>query len=158
MSATTSPDGPIADDASGRTLRIGELAEQTGTTPRTIRYWEELGLLGTGSERAEGKHRVYTEADVTRVSEIVRLRDLLGLTLEQLSSLLEAESARAHVRRELTQTFAPVERKRLLEEAQAHIGTQLTLVRQRLSELEQLSGELEDKQRRIAVAIAELEA
>ena len=61
-----------------RPLRIGEVAELTGTTPRTIRYYEEIGLLPGASDRAQGKHRFYTAADVERVSEIVRLRDLLG--------------------------------------------------------------------------------
>ena len=82
-------------------LRIGEVAELTGTTARTIRYYEEIGLLDSAPQRAQGKHRVYTQADVDRVREIIRLRDLLGLSLEQLSQLLEAESARAHLRDEL---------------------------------------------------------
>jgi DNA-binding transcriptional MerR regulator len=155
MTATASPQ-PTED--SPRTLRIGELAEQTGTTPRTIRYWEEMGLLGAEADRPEGKHRVYTDADVTRVSENVRLRDLLGLSLEQLSSLLEAENARAHVRAELTHTTEPADRKRLLEEAQEHIGTQLALVRGRLAELNDLAAELELKQRRVTARIAEYSA
>jgi DNA-binding transcriptional MerR regulator len=130
-----------------RTLRIGEVAELTGTTPRTIRYYEEIGLLGgSGTEREQGKHRVYTAADVERVQEIIRLRDLLGLSLEQLSRLLEAESARAHLRRELQQTEAPAERKLILEQLLAHIGTQLELVEERLAELNQLAVELRDKQ------------
>src|ERR1700742_4690414 len=106
---TTAADATSNDPAAEaeRALRIGEVAELTGTTPRTIRYWEELGLLGAGSERAEGKHRPYSEADVQRVSEIVRLRSLLGLSLEQLSTLLEAESARAHLRQELKSTQSP---------------------------------------------------
>lgn len=157
---TTADSTPLAsgDDASQRTLRIGELAELTGTTPRTIRYWEEVGLLGAEVERAEGKHRWYTQADVERVREIVRLRDLLGLSLEQLSSLLEAESARAHLRRELRHVEDPAGRRRILEQVQEHIGTQLTLVHRRLTELNELSRELEDKQRRVAAAIAEYAA
>lgn len=156
MAITSEPTLPTAGEVAGeRTLRIGELAELTGTTPRTIRYWEEVGLLGAGVERAEGKHRFYTQADVERVSEIVRLRDLLGLSLEQLSSLLEAESARAHLREELSQTEAPAERKRILEQVQEHIGTQLTLVHSRLSELQDLARELEDKQRLVAERIEE---
>ncbi|HET9123416.1 MAG TPA: MerR family transcriptional regulator [Solirubrobacteraceae bacterium] len=140
----TATAGPGADE---RSLRIGELAELTGTTPRTIRYWEELGLLGTASAREEGKHRSYTQADVQRVSEIVRLRNLLGLSLEQLSSLLEAESARAHLRRELSQTESPAERRRILEQLLGHISGQLELVQGRLGELRELARELEDKQR-----------
>ena len=152
---TTADTEPAAPDAAERTLRIGELAELTGTTPRTIRYWEEVGLLGAGVQRPEGKHRCYTQADVERVREIVRLRDLLGLSLEQLSSLLEAESARAHLRRELTQVEAPAERARILEQLQEHLGTQLSLVRRRRSELDELAAELEDKQRLVAERIRE---
>jgi MerR family transcriptional regulator, repressor of the yfmOP operon len=150
MSAATVTAAPV------RSLRIGELAELTGTTPRTIRYYEEIGLLGGGSERAQGKHRAYTEADVDRVREIIRLRDLLGLSLDQLRELLEAESARAHLRAELQQTEAPAERRRILEELGHHIATQLTLVRGRLSELSELAAELEDKQKLVATRIAEL--
>lgn len=141
-----------------RPLRIGEVAELTGTTPRTIRYWEEIGLLDSGSEREQGKHRCYSQADVDRVREIIRLRDLLGLSLEQLSQLLEAESARAHLRDELKQTEDPAERKRLLEEVLRHIGSQLELVRGRLSELNELAAELVSKQRSVSDKIAELSA
>ncbi|MGO9956445.1 MAG: MerR family transcriptional regulator [Solirubrobacteraceae bacterium] len=139
-----------------RMLRIGEVAELTGTTPRTIRYYEEIGLLGAaGAEREQGKHRCYTAADVERVREIIRLRDLLGLSLEQLSRLLEAESARAHLKRELQQTESPAERRRILEQLQEHISTQLELVRGRLAELTQLAAELEEKQRIVAQRISE---
>ena len=138
-----------------RTLRIGELAEQTGTTPRTIRYYEEIGLLGGSAERVQGKHRCYTEADVERVREIIRLRDLLGLSLDQLKQLLEAESARAHLRRELRETEAPAERKRILEQLLEHIGTQLELVRGRMRELTDLADELEEKQTLVKQRIRE---
>ena len=97
-------------------LRIGEVAELTGTTPRTIRYYEEIGLL-PGGGREQGKHRSYTEADVERVREIIRLRSLLGLSLDELSRLLEAQAARAELRRKLEQTEQLGERRQLLEEA-----------------------------------------
>ena len=64
---------------SAAALRIGEVAERVGVTPRTIRYYEELGLLGSGSEREKGSHRTYAESDVARLQELIRLRDLLGL-------------------------------------------------------------------------------
>jgi DNA-binding transcriptional MerR regulator len=140
-----------------RTLRIGELAELTGTTPRTIRYYEEIGLLGGTATRTQGKHRCYTDADVERVREIVRLRDLLGLSLEQLSQLLEAETARAELRREYQQAEAPAARRRILEQALGHLATQLELVQQRRRELEQLEGELVEKQCTINERLRELE-
>ena len=137
-------------------LRIGELAELTGTTPRTIRYYEEIGLL-PGSEREQGKHRLYSDADVERVREIFRLRDLLGLSLDQLSQLLEAETARAELRRELQRTEEPAERRRLLQQSLGHITTQLELVRRREQELEKLEQELADKQRSVRRKLRELE-
>jgi MerR family transcriptional regulator, repressor of the yfmOP operon len=137
-------------------LRIGEVAELTGTTPRTIRYYEEIGLLPAPAERAQGKHRSYTEADVERVREIIRLRDLLGLSLEQLSKLLEAESARAEIRREYAQSEDPARQARLLEEALGHIGVQLELVRERRCELDELERELVDKRRSINKRLGEL--
>jgi MerR family transcriptional regulator, repressor of the yfmOP operon len=140
-----------------RQLRIGEVAELTGTTPRTIRYYEEIGLLDSAPERAQGKHRVYTQADVDRVSEIIRLRDLLGLSLEQLSQLLEAESARAHLRDELAHTEDPTERKRILEELLTHISGQLDLVQTRLTELTDLAAELSDKQNKVRQKIREID-
>jgi MerR family transcriptional regulator, repressor of the yfmOP operon len=141
-----------------RQLRIGEVAELTGTTPRTIRYYEEIGLLGCAPERAQGKHRVYTQGDVDRVREIIRLRDLLGLSLEQLKQLLEAESARAHLRDELQQTEDPAERRRILEELLEHISGQLELVQTRLTELTDLAAELSEKQRKVKHKIREIDA
>ncbi|HEV3128194.1 MAG TPA: MerR family transcriptional regulator [Solirubrobacteraceae bacterium] len=133
-----------------KTLRIGELAELAGTTPRTIRYYEEIGLLGSADDRDQGKHRSYTEADLDRVKEILRLRDLLGLSLEQLSQLLEAETARAEIRREYRQSEDPDTRRRLLGESLGHIATQLELVRGRRRELEALEQELVNKQREVS--------
>jgi DNA-binding transcriptional MerR regulator len=137
-------------------LRIGEVADQTGTTPRTIRYYEEIGLLPGSGDRAQGKHRCYSQADVDRVKEIVRLRDLLGLSLDQLSKLLEAESARAALRQEYHQTEDAAERRRILEQSLGHIETQLSLVQDRRRELEQLEQELVAKRRAVHERIAEL--
>jgi len=142
--------------ATAQTLRIGEVAELTGTTPRTIRYYEEIGLLPGASDRKQGKHRCYTQADVDRVREIIRLRDLLGLSLEQLSQLLDAETARAEIRRELQQSDDPDTRRRLLNEALGHIGNQLELVRGRRRELEELERELLDKRRLVNKRLGEL--
>ena len=139
-----------------RALRIGEVAALTGTTPRTIRYYEEIGLLSGPEDRAQGKHRSYSEADVERVRELIRLRDLLGLSLEELSKLLEAETARAEIRRKYRQTEDPETQRRLLTESLGHIGTQLELVRGRKRELDQLELALVEKRRSVNGKLAAL--
>jgi MerR family transcriptional regulator, repressor of the yfmOP operon len=132
-----------------RPMRIGEVAEQTGLTPRTIRYYEEIGLLGVGGDRSEpraqGKHRCYTSADVERIGEIVRLRDLLGLSLDQLQQLVEAETARAEIRREIREIDDPERKRELITQAHGHITTQLTLVRSRVTELSKLEQDLAER-------------
>lgn len=129
-----------------RTLRIGEVATRVGVTTRTIRYYEERGLLGQG-ERTKGAHRLYGEADVARLRELLRLRDLLGLTLEELVELAEAEEARAALRDRWAGTASDEERNRIVEAAFPLVERQLELVRRRQATLEAFAGELEEKLR-----------
>ena len=139
------------------TLRIGEIAQRTGVTPRTIRYYEELGLLPR-SEREQGKHRVYTEADIERLKEVTRLRDLLGLSLDELRSMVVAEAVRADARRRFHESESAHERRRALEDALPHIETQLSLVRRRLDELKELEADLVDRRERVMRNLRELSA
>jgi DNA-binding transcriptional MerR regulator len=136
-------------------IRIGEVAERTGVTPRTIRYYEEIGLLAS-PERQKGEHRLYDQADVDRLQEVTRLRDLLNLSLEELKQLLEAQEARAAIRRRFEATESDSERLRLLDAALPHVDTQLELVRRRKRELERLEGELVDKRKSILARRREL--
>jgi DNA-binding transcriptional MerR regulator len=131
-----------------RLLRIGEVAELTGTTPRTIRYYEEIGLLPESEDRLHGKRRLYTQADVERLGELIRLRDLLGLSLDDLKRLVEAETARAGLRERWQHTDDVDEQRQILEQSLGHIADQLKLVRTRRDELERLEAELVARQRR----------
>ena len=81
-------------------LRIGDVAARVGTTTRTIRYYEEIGLLPGGPDRRAGAHRLYGEEDVERLRELLRLKELLGLSLDELRELVAAEDARSARRAE----------------------------------------------------------
>ena len=136
-------------------IRIGEIAELTGVTPRTIRYYEEIGLLDR-SERRKGEHRLFEQEDVDRLLELTRLRDLLNLSLDELKQLVEAEEARAALRRRFHATESDSERLRLLDAALPHVETQLELVRRRKRELEHLESDLVEKRKRIQARRREL--
>jgi MerR family transcriptional regulator, repressor of the yfmOP operon len=138
-----------------RPLRIGEVAREVGTTPRTIRYYEEIGLLPGTAGRPSGGHRNYTAADVDRLRELIRLRDLLGVSLEELRELVEAEEARAVLRREFQASDDPRRRAEILHQALGHIDRQLELVRRRKGELERLEGELSARRRRVKRRLAD---
>ncbi|KRR17678.1 MerR family transcriptional regulator [Bradyrhizobium retamae] len=68
-------------------LRIGALAKRTGTNAPTIRYYEEIGLLRSADRQAGGQ-RVYSDADVKRLTFIRRCREF-GFSIEQVRSLVE---------------------------------------------------------------------
>ena len=137
-------------------IRIGEVAERTGLTPRTIRYYEEIGLLPGPAARRKGEHRAYDDSDVERLSELTRLRDLLNLSLEELKQLVEAEEARAAIRRQFRESDSDSERLRLLDAALPHVETQLGLVRHRMDELKRLEAELVEKRKSILARKREL--
>ena len=128
-----------------RQLRIGEVADRVGVTTRTIRYYEERGLLGRLAAHEKGKHRVYSEADVTRLQELIRLRDLLGLTLEELVELAEAEEARSALRGRWAKSASDEERARIVEAAIPLVERQLELVEARQRTLAAFADELRAK-------------
>src|SRR3954453_10681980 len=125
-------------------MRISEAAQAVGTTTRTIRYYEEIGLLPPAPDREQGAHRIYAEADVERLREVLQLKDLLGVSLDELKTLVEAEDARAALRAEWQARPGDDERRRaILDESLGHIGRQLGLLRARRAAIEELEGELE---------------
>jgi DNA-binding transcriptional MerR regulator len=135
---------------SEQSLRIGDVARLVGTTPRTIRYYEEIGLLPDVPERPSGRHRLYSQAEVERLREVMRLKHLLGVSLEELKTLLTAEEARAEVRAQLRRDDVdPARQRELLEEALGHIDRQLELVRHRAGELAKLEHELGETRKRV---------
>ena len=144
--------------AAASVYRIGEVADRVGVTARTIRYYEELGLLGQPPTRTKGAHRLYTDGDVVRLVELVRLRDLLGLSLDELTALAETGEARAALRDRWADTTSDDERARIVREAIPLVERQLELVRARRRTLEEFAGDLTAKLRTLRTELRRLEA
>jgi DNA-binding transcriptional MerR regulator len=137
-------------------MRIGEVAEAVGTTSRTIRYYEEIGLLRSAGERASGQHRTYTEQDVERLRDALRLKGLLGVSLDELRELLEAQDARAALRDEWHHRDpGPARRAQILQESTRHLDRQLELVRRRRAEIDALESELVERRERVRALLAD---
>ena len=140
-------------------LRIGEVAKRVGTTPRTIRYYEEIGLLPAEGVRESGRHRLYGERDVARLREALRLKELLGVSLDELRELLEAEETRAALREEWHHGDPGTARRReMLSQSLRLLDRQLALVRRRRDEIAALEGELAAKRRLVTRRLRELGA
>ena len=78
---------PEMEENPRTTLQIGEVAARTDLSIRTIRHWEEMGLLRPSS-RSPGGFRLYSDEDVARI-RLLRYMKPLNFTLDQMRELLE---------------------------------------------------------------------
>jgi DNA-binding transcriptional MerR regulator len=78
-------------------LRISDAASRAGVSARTLRYYEELGLLSPSGHTSGGERR-YREADLQRLDRILELREVLGMNLEEIKEFLESETRLDEVR------------------------------------------------------------
>ncbi len=108
-----------AATAEGARMRISELAERVGVNPRTIRYYEGIGLL-PAPERLPSGYREYTDEDVARL-RFVRTAQRLGMSLAEISEILRfrerGEPPCEYVLRVLDRQVADLDR-RMAEMAQ----------------------------------------
>ncbi len=137
-------------------LRIHEVAAETGLTTRTIRYYEEVGLLAPAA-RSEGDYRLYDESDLERIRFIRSLRDDAGFSLAQIGQLIEDDAARARNRERLRQTTDPAQRRLFLQEAEERAARQVALLTAKAARLASMVDEAESRLRRIRGRIAELD-
>ena len=132
----------IAPPAAGATsFTIEQVAAQTGLTKRTLRYYEEVGLLPpTG--RTEGNYRRYTQDDIQRLERIKNLRNLLGFSLADIRELLQAEDERNQIRVAYRQETEAATKIGHLEHVDELIRHQLELVEQKIAGLEKMRASL----------------
>ena len=91
-------------------LTVGQVAEQLGVTVRTLHHYDEIGLLSP-SERSGAGYRLYTEADIERLQNIVVYRRL-GFSLEEITALLDDATGASlveHLRRQRAAVMSRLE-------------------------------------------------
>ena len=125
-------------------LRIQQVAADVGLTTRSIRYYEELGLLKPAA-RSEGSYRLYDDDDLERLRFIKGLRDDAGFSLAEIGQLLEDEAARARNRERFRSTSDPDERTAIVEEAFARVDRQIASLREKIGRLEAMVTEAEGR-------------
>ena len=116
-------------------VQIGKLAKQLGITTRTIRYYEEIGLMGP-SERLGGGTRTYNQDDILRLKFILKLKEL-GISLKEMQELAENYD----INQQDFHTITP----KLIEILDQHISK----VDAKIANLSSLRGEIVDYRIRI---------
>jgi len=134
---------------------IEQVATRTGLTKRTLRYYEEVGLLPP-TDRTEGNYRRYCESDIQRLERIKKLRDLLGFSLTDIREILEAEDERGQIKVAYQHETEVAAKIAQLDRADELIRSQLHVIEQKLDGLEQMRATLMTKLEHHAQARKEL--
>jgi MerR family transcriptional regulator, repressor of the yfmOP operon len=137
-------------------LRIQQVAAEVGLTTRSIRYYEELGLLKPAA-RSEGSYRLFDEDDLERLRFIKGLRDDAGFSLAEIGQLLEDEAARARNRERFRSTTDADERRAILRDAFARVDRQIASLRDKIERLQAMVAEAEGRRDHLQSHIDEIE-
>ncbi len=146
----------MKDLTARRLLRINEVAADTGLTARTIRYYEEMGLLEPAG-RSEGDYRLYDESDLERLQFIRGLRDDAGFSLAQIRQLLEDDAARERNRERFRTTGDPDERRALILDARERVDHQIEILEAKAARLATMIEEARARGRHLDAHLAELD-
>jgi DNA-binding transcriptional MerR regulator len=154
MSHLDEPSTPTSD---APLLRIQEVAAMLGLTTRTIRYYEELGLLEPAG-RSGGDYRQYDAEDVERLRFIKGLRDDAGFSLAEIGQLLEDEVARDRNRARFRTSTDTAERRAIIDDALARVQRQVETLREKMGRLSAMIDEADARREHLLTHVAELEA
>lgn len=139
-----------------RLLRIQEVSDLVGLTARSIRYYEEVGLMKPAA-RSEGDYRLYDADDVARLQFIKGLRDDAGFSLAEIGQLLEDETARARIGAQFRETRDPARRRTLLLDGIDRIDRQVATLHAKIGRLQAMIETAGDRRRHLEGHLAELE-
>ena len=131
-------------DADEPYLQIGEVAERTEVTQRTLRFYEERGLLKPPT-RMEGGFRLYSESDIQRVERIRRLQKLLGFALAEIKEMVDAEEVKMQLKAEYRPEAALSQKRDQVLRAIEVTERQHDLIRQKVSALTDMQSKLEER-------------
>jgi DNA-binding transcriptional MerR regulator len=162
--ATTASGPPAAAAPPGAEagLRISDAAARAGVSARTLRYYDELGLLSPSGYTAGGERR-YRRKDLLQLSRILELREVLGMNLEEIKGFLDSETRLDEVREAYQARKgggtedARRQQRALLEEALVLNESLAAQVGAKLTRMAAFRDELRAKASRCRTLLAELE-
>ena len=154
-SRSRSPSPRRADLGPDRLRRIGAAASETGVSERTLRYYEEIGLLSPAAH-SQGGCREYGPAQLERVRKVRELQELMGLNLEEIKAILDREDRSDALRRAWNATEDPEARSAILSEAITSARALRAQIFAKRARIEDFLGELDARLERLEDLLASL--
>lgn len=96
-------------------LTIDAVSRQLDITPRTLRYYEEVGLISP-AYRTAGRQRLYNQSTIERLKHIIRLKEYLGISLQEIQEVIDAEEALKELRMTFLENDESADGQRLIVE------------------------------------------
>ncbi|WP_442602283.1 MerR family transcriptional regulator [Paenibacillus sp. KN14-4R] len=137
-------------------LKIDDVSQRCGLTKRTIRYYEEIGLLSP-PQRSEKGIRLYTEAHIEHLQKITNAREVLGVSLQELQQFISISETLETHRKGYWSIEDQKEKYAKLLEIDQIISDQLKLIEQKIEKIHVVRSELSTLQTRARTAIARME-
>ena len=143
-------------------LRIGELAAELGVSTRTLRYYEELGLVQP-SGYSKGGSRRYGDEDRARLLRIRDLQSVMGFNLQEIREILDADDQLVTLRTEYDKGVTPkrhrdilVEAARLNARTRAQVDAKIAVLEEYRSELEARAQKYRTRARELGVDLPDV--
>lgn len=124
-------------------LNIKEVVRQTGLTSRTLRFYEEKGLIA--AERDNTTCRCYTYSDIAKIKRIRELKELLGFSLEEIKLFVEVEEKCPHYCEKFKSLDDPLEKTSMIKEGIQILGKLKEIANNRKEGIDKLVEELDEK-------------
>ncbi|MNB73580.1 HTH-type transcriptional regulator YfmP [compost metagenome] len=138
-------------------LKIEQVAQETGLTKRTIRYYEEIGLLDS-PHRSEKGTRLYTADDITNLRRIVDAKEVLGISLQDLQQFVSFRHSLEHYRQNYKGRDGQEGRIEKLTELEQKLSDQLELLDRKLEKMVSFRDELRSMHERAQTVLEELQS
>jgi MerR family transcriptional regulator, repressor of the yfmOP operon len=123
---------------------VDDVVQRVGVTPRTLHYYEQMGLIRP-IRRTEGGHRLYDDSLLDRLQYILHLKEHLGLPLQEIRSLLEAESTLEQLGASYRANTSEAQRASILDEFITVLQAQIARIDDKIQQLQSLHTHFSDR-------------
>ncbi|AYE51524.1 MerR family transcriptional regulator [Priestia megaterium] len=137
-------------------LKIDDVAKQSGLTKRTIRYYEQIGLM-PAPPRSEGGFRLYTEEHVEFLKKITNAKEVMGFSLQELQEFLALSDTLEIQKMDYRQVKGTSQQKEKLEQVLHTVEEQLKLIEQKKKNILKVESDLLSLRDRAKTAIVKFE-
>ena len=125
-------------------VRIGTVARRLGLSERTLRYYEEVGLVSP-AQHQPGASRRYCESDIARIARVREMQELLGFNLDDIRTIMGAEDRLNAIRDEYRAITDQSRQRRLIETAYHELTDMREVVVAKVGRLTEFLGELDQR-------------